>query len=291
MQSLKFINKEIPVLQSLRTIAQVYQETSIIKIQDVRTGVVKTRDYLSGLSQIYSDLKSARSGEIARLKKTRQHNKTVTNTGKLQKTLIILLSANTKLYGAIVQDVYQLFVEAIKKEPDADILIVGRLGERLFKETGLERKHLFFEIPDANLQTNDLEPIIFHIVKYEKVIVFHGKFYNLMTQRAIRANITGDVMVEEGMPQENHAVKQFLFEPNLEKLIQFFETQIFATLFRQTVHESELARYASRVNAMEESLQFIKRRQKELQDAKKRFTRASQQKKQLERLSGMRLWR
>jgi len=74
-------------------------------------------------------------------------------------------------------------------------------------------------------------------------------------------------------------------------LIQFFETQIFATLFRQTVHESELARYASRVNAMEESLQFIKRRQKELQDAKKRFTRASQQKKQLERLSGMRLWR
>ena len=101
MQSLKFINKEIPVLQSLRTIAQVYQETSIIKIQDVRTGVVKTRDYLSGLSQIYSELKSARSGEIARLNKTRQHNKTVTNTGKLQKTLIILLSANTKLYGAI----------------------------------------------------------------------------------------------------------------------------------------------------------------------------------------------
>lgn len=289
MQSIKFINKEIPVLQSLRTIAQVYQETSIVKIQEIRFGVLKTRDYLAGLSHIYSELKVARSAEIAGLSKPTEA--VHAENGKLQKTLIILLSANTKLYGMIVQDVYKLFIEALKTEPNADIMIVGRLGERLFKETGEERKHLFFEIPDTNLQTNDLEPIIFHIVKYERVVVFHGKFYNLMTQRAIRANITGEVAIEERPSLESPAIKKFLFEPNLEKLIQFFETQIFATLFRQTVHESELARYASRVNAMEESLQFIKKRQRELHDSKKRFVRSIQQKKQLERLSGMRLWR
>lgn len=288
MQGIKYINKEIPVLESLCTIAQVYQETSIVKIQEVRFGVVRTRDYLAGLSRIYSELKVARSVELRQLAETKIMSSTA--SGKIQKTLIVLLSANTKLYGAIVQDVYRLFIDSLKNEPNADIMIVGRLGERLFKETGMDRQHLFFEVPDTNLQTQDLEPIIFHIVKYEKVIVFHGKFYNLMTQRAIRANITGETLDEGKSVPVDQGKKRFLFEPNLEKLIEFFETQIFATLFRQTVHESELARYASRVNAMEESLQFIKRRQKNLIDKKRRFVRLRQQKKQLERLSGMSLW-
>lgn len=289
MQSIKYINKEIPVLQSLRIIAQVYQETSISEIQEVRSGVLKTRDYLSGLSNIYSELKSARSAQMAQLAKSL--HKAQDASDKLQKTLIVLLSANTKLYGEIVLDVYKLFIDTLKSEPDADIMIVGRLGERLFSESGDRRKHLFFEIPDTNLQPHDLEPIIFHIVKYEKVVVFHGKFYNLMTQRATRANITGEVLLEQTAAGIHQEIKQFLFEPNLEKLIQFFETQIFATMFRQTVHEAELARYASRVNAMEESLQFIKKRQKELSNSKRRFVRSIRQKKQLERLSGMRLWR
>ncbi len=290
MQGLKYIKKEIPTLQSLHTVAQVYQETSIVKIQEVRAGVLTTRDYLSGLSHIYSELKASQSAQIAKLAKS--SHKTDLKSTKLQKTLFVLLSANAKLYGEIVKDVYELFIEAVKKDPIADVMIIGRLGERLFKEDGMTRQHVFIEIPDSNLQPQDLEPIIFNIVKYEHVVVFHGKFFNLMTQRASRANITGEEVLSEGDATEKGQVtKQFLFEPDLEKLMRFFETQIFVTMFRQTVHESELARYASRVNAMEESLQFIKKRQKELNGAKQRLNRSLQQKKQLERLSGMRLWK
>lgn len=289
MQGLKFIKKEIPILKSLKTVAQVYQETSIVKIQEVRAGVLTTRDYLAGLSNIYSELKVSKSNKDLELAKSTKN--TNIKSSKLQKTLFILLSANAKLYGEIVKEVYELFIEALKKEPDADVMIVGKLGERLFKEDGMTKQHIFIEIPDSELQPKDLEPIIFNIIKYENVIVFHGKFFNLVTQKASRANITGEAVTQEGIVEKGGETKQFLFEPNLEKLIQFFETQIFVTLFRQTVHESELARYASRVNAMEESLQFIKKRQKELNSAKQRLGRALQQKKQLERLSGMRLWR
>lgn len=289
MQGLKFIKKEIPILKSLKTVAQVYQETSIVKIQEVRAGVLTTRDYLAGLSNIYSELKVSKSNQDLKLANSTKN--TNIKSSKLQKTLFILLSANAKLYGEIVKEVYELFIEALKKEPDADVMIVGKLGERLFKEDGMTKQHIFIEIPDSELQPKDLEPIIFNIIKYENVIVFHGKFFNLVTQKASRANITGEAVTQEGIVEKGGETKQFLFEPNLEKLIQFFETQIFVTLFRQTVHESELARYASRVNAMEESLQFIKKRQKELNSAKQRLGRALQQKKQLERLSGMRLWR
>jgi len=293
MQGLKYIKKEIPTLRSLHTVAQVYQETSIAKIQEVRAGVLTTRDYLSGLSRIYSELQSSKSAEIEKIIKSNRKPKEEPKeqSSKIQKTLFILISANAKLYGEIVKDVYKLFIDALKKEPEADVMIVGRLGERLFKEDGITKQHIFIEIPDSNLEPKDLEPIIFNIVKYQNVVVFHGKFLNLVTQQASKANITGEVVAEEGKTDKNQTKNQFIFEPNLEKLINFFETQIFVTLFRQTVHESELARYASRVNAMEESLQFIKKRQRVLNDAKKRMNRSLQQKRQLERLSGMRLWR
>lgn len=288
MQGLKYIQKEIPILTSLETIAHAYEESSIFKIQQIRNGVLGTRDYLIGLSQVYFDIKysEAQRRKEAVVKAGEQQASSPT---KIQKTLIVLLSAGAKLYGDIIQDVFDEFIKAVKQDAQADVMVVGRLGEEMFKDAVGARQHLFFEVPDVNLQARDLEPIIYHIVRYERVMVFHGKFYNLMTQKPSILNISGETILGEDARSSAQKVR-FLFEPSLDKLVTFFETQIFATLFNQTVHESELARYASRVTAMEESLQFIKRRKKELFDRRGRLRRVEQQKRQLERISGMRLW-
>lgn len=288
MQGLKYIQKEIPILSSLEAIAHAYEESSIFKIQQIRNGVLGTRDYLTGLSEVYFDIKYSEA--LQRKEHGVGESKAEsTRPVKIQKTLIVLLSAGAKLYGGIIQDVFDEFLKAVKQDAQADVMVVGRLGEEMFKDAVGSRQHLFFEVPDVNLQARDLEPIIYHIVRYERVMVFHGKFYNLMTQKPSILNISGETM----LGKDTHGAMQkvrFLFEPSLDKLVTFFETQIFATLFNQTVHESELARFASRVTAMEESLQFIKRRKKELFDKRGRLRRVEQQKKQLERISGMRLW-
>lgn len=288
MQGLKYIQKEIPILSSLETIAHAYEESSIFKIQQIRSGVLGTREYLTGLSQVYFDIKYSEALQ-KKERVTRDGKHPVPASTKIQKTLIVLLSAGAKLYGDIIQDVFDEFLKAVKQDGQADVMVVGRLGEEMFKNAIGSRQHLFFEVPDVNLQARDLEPIIYHIVRYERVMVFHGKFFNLMTQKPSILNISGETMLGEDKRNSTQKIR-FLFEPSLDKLVTFFETQIFATLFNQTVHESELARYASRVTAMEESLQFIKRRKKELFNKRGRLRRVEQQKKQLERISGMRLW-
>jgi F0F1-type ATP synthase gamma subunit len=64
---------------------------------------------------------------------------------------------------------------------------------------------------------------------------------------------------------------RFIFEPTLEKIFHFFETQIMANLFSQTLLENQLARHASRVNAMEEALGHIEEESKKLHQMQTRL--------------------
>ncbi len=60
-----------------------------------------------------------------------------------------------------------------------------------------------------------------------------------------------------------------------------------ANLFSQTLLENQLARHASRVNAMEEALGHIEEESKKLNQASTRIKHLAQNKKQLETMSGV----
>ena len=92
------------------------------------------------------------------------------------------------------------------------------------------------------------------------------------------------------MPAVTKREDRFIFEPLLEKIFHFFETEIMANLFSQTLLENQLARHASRVNAMEEALVHIEEEAKKLNRQKVRLKHLIQNKKQLETMSGIVLW-
>jgi len=101
-------------------------------------------------------------------------------------------------------------------------------------------------------------------------------------------NVSGNQELElDGKKRE---VMHFLFEPSLEKILAFFETQIFTSMFKQTVHESHLSLFASRINAMESALQNITSQLIILGSEKRRTKKLMDNKKQLERVAGRLLW-
>jgi hypothetical protein len=63
-----------------------------------------------------------------------------------------------------------------------------------------------------------------------------------------------------------------------------------ANLFSQTLLENQLARHASRVNAMEEALVHIQEESKKLIQQNTRIKHIIQNKKQLDTLAGLVLW-
>ncbi|MBI4079115.1 MAG: F0F1 ATP synthase subunit gamma [Candidatus Levybacteria bacterium] len=289
MQSHK-LKQEIETVESFRFLAQAYEEISVIKMQGVRSLVLKTRDFLEGISDVFYDVKSSYKQQIALLMKKKQSSEAGLGFARKNgKSIAVLLSANTKLYGDIVPRTFSLFIETIAKG-ESDICIVGKLGRELYKETETKRPYTYFEIPDTKIIFDDLKPVVAQIFPYEEVTVFYGKFVNVINQTPTAASISGEktfATQEEGQPQVE---TRFLFEPTLEKVLQFFESQIFSALFKQSVHESQLARHASRIRAMESALENIHDHLQGLQAQEKKLKRLLLGKKQNDALAGISLW-
>src|SRR5256885_7147199 len=136
MAQRKVIQEELEALNSLKDLAESYEEIAVVKMQKIRDSVLKTRDFLADISDVFVDLKSSYNREVKDLMakiKAGDHG-ILPILQKKNKTLLVYLSSNGGLYGAVTQKTYKLFMEELAKiEPDkSDIVVIGNAGRLMF---------------------------------------------------------------------------------------------------------------------------------------------------------------
>ncbi len=294
MAQRKIILEELAALNSIKDLAESYEEIAVIRMQKIKDSVLKTRNYLTRLSDVFVDLKSSYAREVqdlmARIKKG---DKTLLPTlQKSDKMLLVYLSSNGRLYGSVTQKTFKLFVEDLRrmKEDSVDVVVIGKAGKEMYEGSSSNRPFEYFEMPDTDFNIEHIRHLMKKFLQYDKVYIYYGKFGNVVQQSPISTSITGEDIFETETLQTVPREDRFIFEPTLEKIFHFFETQIMANLFAQTLLENQLARHASRVNAMEEALVHIEDESKKLNQQKTRIKHLLQNKKQLETVSGVVLW-
>ncbi len=294
MAQRKKVLEDLEALNSIKDLAESYEEIAVVRMQKIKDSVLKTRDFLTDLSDVYVDLKSSHAREIRELLAKRQEkNKAISPLlQKKEKTLMVYESSNGRLYGSVTQKVFKLFVKDLRefKDEDVDVVVIGSAGKEMYENMGVSKKFEYFDIPDSNVEIEHIRKLVRKFLEYEKVHVYYGKFNNVIKQNPIATSITGDDIFETENLSETPREDRFIFEPILEKIFHFFETQIMANLFSQTVLENQLARHASRVNAMEEALVHIEEEAKKINQIKNRIKHQTQNRKQLETISGAVLW-
>jgi len=294
MAQRKKIEEDLEALNSIKNLAESYEEIAVVRMQKLKDSVLKTRDYLQDLSDVFVDLKSSYEREVKELiTRQKKGDKTILPVlQKINKTLIVYLSSNGKLYGAVTGKTYKLFIQELKKtkREEIDIVIIGSAGKEMYDNSGIGRKYEYFEIPDTTVEIDHIKKLMQKFIQYEKVFVYYGKFGNVVKQSPIATSISGEDIFETEVINPTPREDRFIFEPTLEKIFHFFETQIMTNLFSQTLLENQLARHASRVNAMEEALIHIEEESKKLNRVKNTVKHQLQNKKQLETMSGVVLW-
>ena len=115
----------------------------------------------------------------------------------------------------------------------------------------------------------------------------YPRFDAVTSQHPAVTGISGDILPQE----QNMPYVKYFFEPSLDKILQFFEAEIFASLFEQTLFESRLAKFASRMTTLELRAQKIKDILKNIYIERGRIRHRIQNKKQLETFASMSLWR
>ncbi len=270
-------------LETIRSLCVAYEQISVMKMKKIKNAVLYTRSFYDELSEVYLQMKETYKHQVLDLAKKNK----ITNPeklllmGKNEKTVAVLLSANNKLYGDILNKVFYKFIEETKNQ-NIDLVVIGRLGKKMYDDLGLKKAYIYFEIPDTDLTVVDLKPVINNIIKYSKINVFFGRYESFFSQLALNKNISGDIMM--GNDRDLKENKFYYFEPNLEKILLFFETQIFSNFFKQTAYEGQLARYASRISAMEQALDAVEKDEKMTVSLKIKAHNSLMERKQNERV-------
>lgn len=290
MQYRSRIVSDLELLATFKLLAEAYEEIAVIRMQRVRSSVLSTRHFLQLLSDVFIDVKSSYKREIAEfLAKNKKA------TGKLSfstiakngKTVSVFLSANGKLYGDILTRSFNLFYDTVQKT-STDVVVIGKVGREFYELQPDKKQYKYFDLADQKITPEDLGEIVPYLINYEKVNIFYGRFANVINQVAAVSNVSGE---EELLSHEEiKRSYKFLFEPSLPIILNFFEKQVFISFFKQTIHESELARLASRIKAMENALDNIEKSEGGMRIQARKLKRIVDDSKQQQRFSGISLW-
>jgi len=279
------VKDEIGQISALQVLVRAYAEIASIKMKKTRAVVLSNRAFLSDINSIFEDVRASYAQEVLALAKKRKSlaRGKVTFLAHNGKTVSVLLSANAGLYGDIIKSTFDLFMNEVKQNK-SEVTIVGKQGLALFQEADPDKPRTYFELADDKIKTDDLAKIISHIVQYEIIHVFYGKFHSVITQVPSTLAISAEISLSQ---DKSKKIVKYVFEPSLEKILMFFETEIFASLFEQVVRESLLAKYASRVMAMDKADQNINKSLGNLEFVQRRLWHKINNRKQLNRLSNV----
>lgn len=239
---------DVDYLTSLQRIVDAYEEIAANRMHKIRGRVLQNREFLVGLADIFHQVKTSYKKKVAEqeilILKTKK--------GKIAR---VFVSANTGLYGDIVQRTFYLLKDDLTYYAlNSEVVIIGQLGRTIFKQSGLKTPFAYFDFPDEIVDPREIKELADYLSAYESVVVYHGVFKNLLMQVPQASNISGDELLP--VPQEIEPRKE-IFEPTLEKVMIFFETEIFSSLLTQTLYESQLAKLSCRIVSLDQASQNI----------------------------------
>ena len=281
----KKIHEELVSLSSLHDLVQTYQEIAATRMRKVKSNVLKNREFLSELNMIFQEVKIAYQNKNNLLKlKKRKYKPVIQKNGK---SVSVLLSSNTMLYGDIIRKVANKFIESALAT-DADLVVIGKVGLRFYKDSGVSKPHKYFELSDTGIDQENLKRVVDYVIEYENINVFHARFEDILIQSAQKTLISEDLIQD---PEYSVEINKYIFEPSIEKILSFFEAEILASIFEQSVNESNLSKFASRMVTLDYALENIDSRISRTNFEKIRLKHRLHNIKQQDVLSGMQLWR
>ncbi len=278
----KKIKEELGFIYTLDTLVKAYQEIAVVKMQHVRSTVLTAREFLELLNVVFSDVKYSYAKEIEQIQLKKKKN----SAAKKSRRVGVFLSANSRFYGDIIKKVHRKFMDDYQKTYD-EMVIMGRVGKEMVERSGRPIPFKFIEYDDRNISKEMVLSFLENIKDFDVVQIYFGKFENVVNQEPAVTVVTG----EETSPTEEQKRVDFFFEPSLTQILSYFENQVVAAFLLQSIHESDLAKLASRTKSMEQAHERIEDKRLKLFGAAQRARRIDDDRKQQERLAGMYLWK
>lgn len=162
----------------------------------------------------------------------------------------VAVTANKRFYGSLNTDVMNVFAQRLGEHPDAAGYVIGQTGEQ-FVESDLSISGPIATTAFAadTATATEVRRVIEDLRSYRDVVVIHPTFINSFRQEVIETDITHQP-VSDGPAPDAPSI-DYLCEPELPQLLEFFRTHIRFTLFRRVLLETQVALTGARLMKMQ----------------------------------------
>lgn len=278
----KEVKGQIADLTAIQDITNTYEQVAATRMRKIKDAIVQNRDFYESLLEIYFETQRCYQENLMREKKyvSRYSNSAVGGSAA------VLLTANTGLYGKVVKEVYNQFVKD-NVNSKSDLVIIGQQGRRWIQNQEPTIHYTYFNLSDGTDNLDEqIRQIYDYISKYADVTVYHGIFKNIIEQPVTITKVTQNLE----MKKDKGETLFFIFEPTIDKVLNFFEEQLLYSFFDQTIHESALAKYGSRMLGLDSATQSVSKILQQTMFLSIKMKHAVQNRKQLELVYSSTLW-
>ena len=283
MLTQKQIKTEKETLEGLWGAIVGFKQIAGADVRKIRVKVLQNRDYLAGIAQLYRVVEFSYKKQLAKDKFAALAWPKKEKSG----LAMAFLSANTGLYGPIVKRTFDLFIKDLESNKEAKAVIVGRIGQRLLKGVGIEN-YTYFDFPDRNFTYEQAKKMTDFLANFSRVRIYHGFFENTSHQVGTVTDISDSI--QELLKFEEERKVRWIFEPSLFEIVDFFEGEIFTSLFIQALYEGRLAKSASRMVMLNQAEENVSGALRKFSWEQRRWHHRLLNRRQLATLAGMNLW-
>lgn len=261
MQTIREITNIIADQMALKNLAQIYEDIAVFNMQSIRKQVLDTRQFLNGVSEIYTLAKAAYLTQIPTTLGGRANRAELSFLLRNEKTVLVLISGNEPLLGNLILETYKVFLTLASKLT-CDLVICGQIGSYLASHGRPPLTFKYFELSDFKIAEQEASELSSYISQYAKILVCFPRFDSVLVQVPAVDDISGGVSLEHSRTTG----KKYFFEPSAREVMSYFEKQIIKLLLSQKLLEAMLARFAARLTVLDRASQIL-----EKQIAKNRF--------------------
>lgn len=235
--TIKQIDQIIEEDGSLKMIAQAYSEIANEKVKRIRIEAERNRLFLEEIGKAYALIKL-----LALRRKI--------SVAKPKGRVCVLITSNNRFYGVIDSNLIKFFIEQTGSI-QTDRIVIGKMGIEHFKTTNIFQNYQTIVLNHDQPNLEELQKIVDLVKSYNQVLVFYSQLKSLLVQVPKILDLTETQSTYSSNTDESKF--RFVFEPELPKILAFFDSQVTNLLLEGAFLESEVARTASRFISMDQA--------------------------------------
>ncbi len=237
MSAINELRETLVQTQTASFVTTMLRDISATKLQSIRAEFDANHAYFLELHELMALVQSY----------SRQYQNEQGTTEE-KKAIYIALTSNKRFYGTLNHQIIHMLNVTLTKNASADSMIIGQTGKQIVETSELTIAPTYVLFENDEPTEEEMFKIIGQLVDYTEIFIIHPTFVSSFIQHAKSTDLTHTPDIEP-TPQER--TLDYLFEPEIPKIIEFFRTQIRLVLFSRVMLEARLALTGARLMKMQ----------------------------------------